>query len=69
MAKPGFFDYGGMRGTRTFSSGATVECDRNCFRAASPITLKKLLNVASAGTKYRSRLYVLLIDVNVLTKN
>ena len=35
-------------GARTFSSGATVECDRKCFRAASPITLKKLVNVASA---------------------
>ena len=32
----------------TLSSGATVECDRNCFRAASPITLKKLVKVESA---------------------
>ena len=33
----------GMRGARKFSSGATVECDRNCFRTASPITLRKLV--------------------------
>ena len=38
----------GHEGARTFSSGATVECDRNCFRAASPITFKKSINVASA---------------------
>ena len=36
-----------MRGARTFSSGVTVECNRNFFRVVSTFTLKKG-NVASA---------------------
>ena len=42
MAQPGFFDYRGMRGGgRAISTGATVECDRNFFRVARKLTLKK----------------------------
>ena len=40
--------YRGMRGARTFSTGATAESDKNFFPGQQHVYLEKLVNIVSA---------------------